>query len=50
MSTLKLEVLLGSLMIHELKLNQLDEDEMKKKKPIALQAVIQEESDEVRIM
>ena len=48
MSTLKLEELLGSLMTHELKLNQLneDEDEKNKKKHIALPAVIQKKSDE----
>ena len=48
MCILKLEELLRSLMTHELKLNQLneDEDEMKKKKFIALPAMIQRESDE----
>ena len=48
MSTLKLEELLGSLMTHELKLNQLneDEDEIKKKRPIALPTMIPGESDE----
>ena len=41
LTSLRLEELLGSLMTHELTLNQLDEEEMKKKKSIALKAAIQ---------
>ena len=43
---LKLEELLGSLMTHELALNQHNEEELKKKKSITLKDVVQEESEE----
>ena len=46
LTSLIFEELLGSLMTHELTLNQLDKEEMKKKKSIALKAVIQGESEE----
>ena len=46
MICLKLEELLGSLMIHELILNQQEEEKVKKKKTIALAAEIKEEDRE----
>ena len=46
LTSLKLKELLGSLMIHELTLNQQEEEKVRKKKSIALAAKIQEESEE----
>ena len=44
LSTIKLEELLGSLLTHDLTLNQHLEEESKRKKTMALKIVIQEES------